>query len=33
MIAQQLGIESSEPQVIIQELINQFNATNESAPE
>jgi hypothetical protein len=31
MIAQQLGIETNDPQAIIQELINQFNATNQSA--
>lgn len=31
VIAQQLGIETNEPQVIIQELLNQFNAANQSA--
>lgn len=31
MIAQQLGLETNDPQAIIQELINQFNASNQSA--
>lgn len=31
LIAQQLGIETNEPQVIIQELINQFTASSQSA--
>lgn len=30
-IAQQLGIETNDPQVIVQEIINQFNATNPAA--
>lgn len=29
MIAQQLGIETNEPQVIVQELLNQFNAASQ----
>lgn len=33
VIAQQLGIETNDPQDIIQELINQFNASGQSAPE
>ncbi len=31
LIAQQLGIETHDPHVIIQELINQFNAASQSA--
>jgi len=31
VIAQQLGIETNEPQVIIHELLNQFNAAGQSA--
>lgn len=33
MLAQQLGIETNDPQVIIQELINQFNGAGQSQPE
>ncbi len=33
MIAQQLGIESEDPQMIIQALIDQFNAANQSTTE
>ena len=33
VIAQQLGIETNDPQVIVEELINQFNASGQSAPE
>lgn len=30
LIAQQLGLETTDPHVIIQELINQFNTANQS---
>ncbi|HEY9666699.1 MAG TPA: hypothetical protein V6C91_07830 [Coleofasciculaceae cyanobacterium] len=33
MVADQLGIETNNPQVIIQELLNQFNVAAQSAPD